>query len=109
MATILFAWELGAGLGHINLMRPLAEGLRQRGHDVRLALRDLSRASELFDPTVFLFYQAPCKLGPVPDVVRVPRTFAQSSTTSASRRPASCSAWPGLGGASSSTSGRISW
>jgi UDP:flavonoid glycosyltransferase YjiC (YdhE family) len=76
MATILFAWELGAGLGHINLMRPLAEGLRQRGHDVRLALRDLSRASELFDRVAFPFYQAPCKLGPVPDVVRVPRTFA---------------------------------
>jgi hypothetical protein len=76
MATILFAWELGAGLGHINLMRPLAEGLRQRGHDVRLALRDLSRASALFDPTAFPFYQAPCKIGPVPDLVRLPRTFA---------------------------------
>lgn len=32
------------GLGHLQSLRPLAEGLRERGHRVSFALRDLSRA-----------------------------------------------------------------
>src|SRR5712691_4681611 len=76
MATALFVWELGAGLGHIHFLRPLALGLRRRGHDVRLALRDLSRAGALFDPALFPFYQAPFKIHPAADGVPTPRTFA---------------------------------
>ena len=44
MPTVLLAWELGGGLGHFMNLRPLAEGLRRRGHRVVAALRDLSVA-----------------------------------------------------------------
>jgi hypothetical protein len=30
MCTILMAWELGGGLGHVMQMKPLAEGLLRR-------------------------------------------------------------------------------
>jgi hypothetical protein len=32
MGTVLFAWELGGGLGHVGPMRVLAERLVQLGH-----------------------------------------------------------------------------
>jgi UDP:flavonoid glycosyltransferase YjiC (YdhE family) len=37
MATILLTWELGAGLGHLVNLLPLARGLLQRGHRVYAA------------------------------------------------------------------------
>lgn len=40
MARILFGWELGAGLGHVATLVPLARALVARGHEVTLALRD---------------------------------------------------------------------
>lgn len=42
MARILFAWELGAGLGHLNSMLQVARALQERGHSVCLAVRDMS-------------------------------------------------------------------
>ena len=44
MAHILYAWELGSGLGHIDRMLMATRGLRARGHTVQPVLRDLSRA-----------------------------------------------------------------
>ncbi|HEX4607770.1 MAG TPA: hypothetical protein VH092_06135 [Urbifossiella sp.] len=76
MLRILFAWELGGGLGHINQFRPVAQALRDRGHEVCLALRDLSRAADLFDPRVFPLLQAPIKLSPPARPVTPARTFA---------------------------------
>lgn len=34
MASILYAWELGGGLGHVGAFMPLAKLLRDAGHDV---------------------------------------------------------------------------
>ena len=45
VARILFTWELGGGLGHLANMAPLAEGLAQAGHQVYVALRDLTSAN----------------------------------------------------------------
>lgn len=45
MATILLAWELGGGLGHLVNLQPLARGLSNRGHRVILVARDLSAAA----------------------------------------------------------------
>ncbi len=64
MATFLFAWELGAGLGHLVNLRPLAEGLSTRGHQVVLALRDLSRAKAIFRGDNIHLLQAPFKHRP---------------------------------------------
>ena len=41
MAMVLLVWELGAGMGHVNRLLTLGEGLSQKGHKVAFALRDL--------------------------------------------------------------------
>lgn len=41
MARVLIAWELGEAFGHLARCLRLAEGLRRRGHDVVLALKDV--------------------------------------------------------------------
>lgn len=49
MARVLYAWELGGGMGHIARAGPIINGLRDRGHQVFVALRDLARAPSLLD------------------------------------------------------------
>jgi UDP:flavonoid glycosyltransferase YjiC (YdhE family) len=65
MANILFAWELGGAYGHLGRMLPVARALRERGHDVRFALRELTEAQRLLGPTGFRWYQAPLWTGRV--------------------------------------------
>ena len=62
MATILMAWELGMGLGHMAPLKPLVEELLGRGHSVVLALRNLSRAPLVFGDLPVRYYQAPIQL-----------------------------------------------
>lgn len=59
MARILFAWELGGGLGHLSRVQLLALALRKRGHEPVFAFQDLSRAEVLFGWDGFACYQAP--------------------------------------------------
>jgi UDP:flavonoid glycosyltransferase YjiC (YdhE family) len=47
MAKIEFAWELGAGTGHVTTLLPVAAALKARGHEVRFFLRDLSSGADL--------------------------------------------------------------
>jgi UDP:flavonoid glycosyltransferase YjiC (YdhE family) len=47
MAKIEFAWELGAGTGHVTTLLPVAAALKARGHEVRFFLRDLSAGADL--------------------------------------------------------------
>jgi UDP:flavonoid glycosyltransferase YjiC (YdhE family) len=54
LATVLFAWELGGGLGHITQLAPLANALARRRHLVYAALRELKSAACRFDPGVRL-------------------------------------------------------
>jgi hypothetical protein len=61
MATYLFAWELGYGLGHLVNLKPLVAGLHARGHRVELAIRDLTRATALFPGEHIGLWQAPFK------------------------------------------------
>jgi hypothetical protein len=61
MATYVFAWELGYGLGHLVNLQPLVAGLSARGHRVELALRDLSKAPALFAGQSSGTWQAPFK------------------------------------------------
>ena len=49
MATILFAWELGGGLGHLTVIKPLAEALRDQGHRVVIAVRNFAWLSKVFE------------------------------------------------------------
>jgi hypothetical protein len=43
MATILIAWELGAGFGHIGHLIPIAQALKKKEHRVVASLSNLSR------------------------------------------------------------------
>lgn len=65
MANILFAWELGGAYGHLGRMLPVAKALRERGHAVSFALRELTEAQRLLGPTGFKWYQAPLWTGRV--------------------------------------------
>lgn len=59
MSKILYAWELGGGYGHISAFLPIAQRLRAQGHQVTLALKDLSRAQALADVRDFAVLQSP--------------------------------------------------
>lgn len=59
MSRILFAWELGANLGHLARDLPVAKQLRDTGHEVVFAVRDTRVATELLGPAHFDFVQAP--------------------------------------------------
>ena len=47
MAKIEFAWELGAGTGHVTTLLPIAAAMKARGHAARFFLRDLSSGADL--------------------------------------------------------------
>ena len=76
MGRILIAWELGGGLGHVTVLRPVAESLMGRGHEVLLAVRDPKAADRVFRDTGVAFTQAPYKVGPVNTPIRPQRSFA---------------------------------
>ena len=57
--TVLIAWELGMGLGHLMQLLPLARDLAARGYTVVVALRHLERAAEVFGSAGVFFLQAP--------------------------------------------------
>ncbi len=48
MKRFLFAWELGGGLGHTVPLSQLSRPLLESGHEVHVALRDLSTSHSAF-------------------------------------------------------------
>jgi UDP:flavonoid glycosyltransferase YjiC (YdhE family) len=77
VARILFTWELGGGLGHVTVLRPVAEALDRRGHEVILAVRDLVAARQVFHDTKCRCLQAPFKQGRPARPFQPPRTYAE--------------------------------
>lgn len=63
MSRVLLAWELGSNLGHLSRLLPLSLRLRNRGHEVLVAARDVSLATEVLAPYGIRFVQAPVFLG----------------------------------------------
>ncbi|MDA0338323.1 MAG: glycosyltransferase [Proteobacteria bacterium] len=59
MAHIHFAWELGAGYGHLMGIKPVADALAARGHKISLAACDLRRAQMLFADRDYDLFEAP--------------------------------------------------
>ena len=76
MGTVLIAWELGDGLGHLMQLAPIVRGLAARGHTVFAALRHLGRAEAMFGRGVSLL-AAPWAQTPVERQVLPPVTVAQ--------------------------------
>ena len=59
MASILYAWEFGANLGHIGTFLPVARELRQRGATVHWAVTHAHQAARLLPKAGFDWLQAP--------------------------------------------------
>ena len=64
MAKIEFAWELGAGTGHVATLLPIAAAMKTRGHDARFLLRDLSAGADLDGAAEIPRESAPIWSGP---------------------------------------------
>lgn len=75
MATILLAWELGAGFGHLANMLPLAYALRARGDNLHFASRDLARLPRDIRADSKL-WQAPAKSSQFKRAIASPRSYA---------------------------------
>lgn len=72
---VLIGWELGAGLGHVGMLRPLALALRDDGCRVVMALRETVSARSLIPDPEIEIVQAPYWSGAGPSGVDM-RTMA---------------------------------
>jgi UDP:flavonoid glycosyltransferase YjiC (YdhE family) len=59
MATVLFTWELGGGIGHLMNLRPIGQELVKRGHRVIAAVKELSNVRDVFAGTGIAAIAAP--------------------------------------------------
>jgi len=75
MARIEFAWELGAGTGHVTTLLPLAAAMAARGHEVRFFLRDISAGADLEGAKAIPREGAPVWVGPA--TVAMPLNFGE--------------------------------
>jgi UDP:flavonoid glycosyltransferase YjiC (YdhE family) len=75
MAKIEFAWELGAGTGHVTTLLPVAAAMKRRGHEVRFFLRDLSAGADLEGARDIPREGAPIWTGPA--TVEAPLNFGE--------------------------------
>jgi len=64
MARVLLTWELGLGIGHLMNLRPIGQELIRRGHQVFAAIRDVSRAQELWVDTGIQWFPSPMAAPP---------------------------------------------
>jgi UDP:flavonoid glycosyltransferase YjiC (YdhE family) len=71
MSRILLTWELGQNLKHLARLLPLATQLRQRGHDVLVAVREVPAAASMLGPVGIPFVQAPHLARAIPLAERV--------------------------------------
>lgn len=76
MANILLAWEIGAGLGHLTQHVPILQRLKQTGHRLFAAVKDLSRVQATFGGLDVTCFQAPVKVGLSADQIDPPRSHA---------------------------------
>jgi UDP-N-acetylglucosamine:LPS N-acetylglucosamine transferase len=74
--TVLVAWEFGGGLGHLVPMKSVVQMLRENGHNVTLAVRDLSSVHTLFGDLGVEYLQSPVKTTLSPNRIDPLRTFA---------------------------------
>lgn len=56
---IVFAWELGGGLGHIAGFSPLAKALLDAGYQLSVVAQNVSSAAEILGELPLKIYQAP--------------------------------------------------
>lgn len=75
MTRVVFAWELGTFLGHVERDLAVAQRLRELGAEVRFVVASLDTAEKLLAPAGFTFIPSPMLRRPS----RRPRTPVNSS------------------------------
>ena len=78
MARILFAWELGAGIGYADRLSQIATMMAAEGHEPVFALRDICGPADFFKDKNWHVLQAPMPAGNISAVSTsfVPGSFA---------------------------------
>lgn len=74
---IFYAWELGQDLGHLLRFLTPALKLRERGHEVLFAVRDLSNAESTLGHRGFPLMQAPIWIANVGGLPKVTVSYAE--------------------------------
>lgn len=59
MAKILCVWEYGSGMGHASIIMPVVKALKEKGHDISMAFRDIVVTKPLYEGTGIPVRQAP--------------------------------------------------
>ncbi len=77
MANLLYAWELGGELGHLSQALPLALAAKARGHEIILALKDVSRAESVLAGHGVTYLQAPVWLPVIEGLPRFPANYTE--------------------------------
>ena len=88
MAHVVFAWELGGGLGHLVRYRRLIARLCEAGHRVGFIARDHARAAQVFAPSPVAVAAAPWDETPPAARVTPPNSFAEVLLNSGFADPA---------------------
>lgn len=76
-SRILYTWELGGDYGHIGNFLPVALKLRERGHEVLFAIKDLSNAETVLGRHGFRWFQAPVWLPSVQGLPKPPLSYTE--------------------------------
>jgi len=63
MARILFAWELGRGIGYVDRLSQVATALAAEGHEPVFVVRDLVGTAEFFAKKPWIVMQSPMAVG----------------------------------------------
>jgi hypothetical protein len=74
---IFYAWELGQDLGHLLRFLTPALKLRERGHEVVFAVRDLSNAESTLGHRGFPLMQAPIWIANVSGLPKITISYAE--------------------------------
>lgn len=77
MSRILFAWELGTSYGYIAQLLPFARALKERGHHVALAVRELHHISRVPNDRGIPVFQAPIWIPTVHGLPEPPLNYAE--------------------------------
>ena len=77
MKRIVFAWEFGSGLGHIQRILPLARKMQERGHEVICVMKHVIDAGKILSSHNIKIIQAPLWMV---NVRQLPTTFSYPET-----------------------------
>ncbi|HLW74799.1 MAG TPA: hypothetical protein VKT74_06990 [Gammaproteobacteria bacterium] len=100
MARILMTWELGAGYGHLAPMLSLARPLKDAGHEVAFAVRDVAAAEAVLGSSGIPYYQAPANFFPLGPAAlhSYPQILLQTAFNGAQELRSRMRAWQALYG-----------